>query len=91
MPDTLFLTHASADRDFAVRLAEFLEFGCDVTCAVDEAAIAPGQDIVSKLEEGTWAGVLVLLLSSHSWPIRIARERWEPLLLDADLTILSIH
>ncbi len=91
MPDSLFLTHAAADRDFALRLANFLNFGCDVACVVDEAAIAPSQNIIVKAEEGTWASVLVLILSKDSWPARIAREQWEPLLLDPDLTILSIQ
>jgi len=88
--DTVFLVHAEADREYASRLAEFLERGCDVKCFVENGLIASGDDIVSKAEEGAWANVLVLLLSKDSWPARIARDRWEPVLLDPGLPVVSI-
>jgi len=88
--DTVFLAHAGADGEVASRLAEFLESGCDIRCFVEDGLIASGEDIVSKAEDGAWANVLVLLLSKDSWPGRIARERWEPLLLDPGLPLVSI-
>jgi hypothetical protein len=90
MTDSVFLIHAEPDHEFASNLAEFLELGCDVQCFVSDGSIGPGEDIVSKTEKGTWANVLVLLLSQDSWPVRIARDRWEPLLLDPDLSLVSI-
>jgi TIR domain len=79
----LFLVHAAADHQFASRLAQFLEFGCDVHCPADEGLIPPGQDLIGKAEEGLAADVLVLLLSGASWTTRWPRERWEPVLFEA--------
>ena len=79
---TAFFAHARADQQSARQLAEFLEFGCDLTCYVDEALIGDGQDLISKAEDGLSADVLVLLLSPASSPTRWARERWEPVLFD---------
>lgn len=79
---TAFLAHGLRDHDFARHLAEFLEFGCDLTCYVDEARIDENQDLISKAEEGLSADVLVLLLSPASSPTQWVRERWEPVLFD---------
>ena len=79
---TAFLAHAACDHDFASHLAGFLEFGCNLTCYVDDGQIGENQDLLSKAEEGLCADVLVLLLSPSSSPKRWARERWEPLLVD---------
>jgi TIR domain len=80
---TVFLAHARADHDTARQLAEFLEFGCNLTCYVDDGLIGGEQDLISKAEEGLSADVLVLLLSPASSPARWVRERWEPVLFDA--------
>lgn len=79
---TVFLAHAEADHDFARRLTDFLEFGCDVTCDTEGGVIRSGEDLISKAEEGIGADVLVLLLSEASTTIRWQRERWEPVLFD---------
>lgn len=79
---TTFLAHARADRDFAKQVAEFLEFGCNLTCYVEDGLIGEGQDLISKAEEGLSADVLVVLLSPASSPARWIRERWEPVLFD---------
>jgi len=79
---TAFFVHAQADREFAGQLVEFLEFGCNLTCYVEDGLIGEGQDPISKAEEGLSADVLVLLLSPSSSPVRWARERWEPVLVD---------
>ena len=79
---TAFLAHGGADRDFARQLAEFLEFGCNLTCYVEDGLIGEGEDLISKAEEGLSADVLVLLLSASSSPPRWPRDRWEPSLID---------
>jgi hypothetical protein len=79
---TVFLAHARADHDAAKQLGEFLEFGCDVVCYVEDGLIGEGQDLISIAEEGLSADVLVLLLSPASSPVRWVRERWEPVLFD---------
>ena len=79
---TVFLAHARADHDAARQLAEFLEFGCNLTCFVEDGLIGPEQDLISMAEEGLAADALVLLLSPASSPARWVRERWEPVLFD---------
>ena len=87
---TVFLAHAEPDRDYASKLAAFLEFGCDVRCHLDAGRIEAGEDMVAKADQGSWADVLVLLLSKDSWPERIARARWDPLLLDLPLVCILL-
>jgi hypothetical protein len=77
-----FFAHARSDHDVARRLAGFLEFGCHLTCCVDEGQIGENQDLISKAEEGLGADVLLLLLSPSSSPTRWVRERWEPVLFE---------
>jgi hypothetical protein len=65
---TVFLAHARAEHDVARQLAEFLEFGCNLTCYVDDGLIGGEQDLISMAEEGLSADVLVLLLTPmFSW------------------------
>jgi TIR domain len=80
---TAFFVHARSDRDRATQLAEFLEFGCNLNCIVEDGLIGGGQDdLIAKAEEGLCADVLVLLLSPASCPARWLRERWERVLFD---------
>jgi hypothetical protein len=79
---TAFFAHARGDHDFARDLAAFLEFGCDLTCYVDDGQIGEDHDLIAKAEEGLCADVLLLLLSPSSSPTPWARERWEPVLFD---------
>jgi hypothetical protein len=79
---TAFFAHARPDHDFVRRLAEFLDFGCNLTCYVDDGQIGENQDLIAKAEEGLCADVLLLLLSPSSSPTRWVRERWEPVLFD---------
>lgn len=88
--NTVFLAHAEPDRDYASKLAAFLEFGCDVRCYLDPGRIEAGEDMVAKAEQGSWADVLVLLLSKDSWPERLARVLWDPLLLDLPLVCILL-
>lgn len=59
-----------------------MEFGCNLTCYVDDGLIGEGQGLIAKAEEGLCADVLLLLLSPESTPTRWVRERWEPVLFD---------
>ncbi|MGA7410719.1 MAG: TIR domain-containing protein [Bryobacteraceae bacterium] len=77
---TAFLAHARPDHDVATRLAGSLEFGCDLTCFVEDGQIGENQDLIAKAEEGLCADVLLLLLSPSSSPTPWVRERWEPVL-----------
>ncbi len=77
---TAFFAHAQSDHDVATRLAEFLEFGCGLTCFVDDGQVGEKQDLIAKAEEGLSADVLLLLMSPSSSPTRWVRERWEPVL-----------
>jgi hypothetical protein len=79
---TAFFAHGRPDHDFASQLAGFLEFGCNLTCYVEDGQIGESQDLISKAEEGHCADVLVLLLSPSSSPTRWVRERWEPVLFE---------
>ncbi len=79
---TAFFAHARPDYDFASHLAGFLEFGCNLTCYVDDGQIGENQDLIAKAEEGLCADVLLLLLSPSSSPTRWVREHWEPVLFD---------
>ena len=54
---TVFLAHAWAEHDFARQLAEFLEFGCNLTCYVEDGLIGGEQDLISMAEEGLSADV----------------------------------
>ena len=91
---TIFLAHAERDHEFARELAAFLEFGCDATCYLAEGAMADGGDLMEKARDGLAADVLALLLSEASWPVRLARHQWEPVLFDqaraADTEVASI-
>src|SRR5205809_5387581 len=44
---TVFLAHARAEHDVARQLAEFLEFGCNLTCYVEDGLIGGEQDLIS--------------------------------------------
>lgn len=91
---TAFFAHARADQDFTRQLAEFLAFGCDLTCYIEDGLIGEGQDLISKAEEGLSADVLVLLLSPNSSRARWPRERWEPVLIDrarrSDVEVVTV-
>jgi len=47
---TIFLAHAEADHEFASRLTEFLEFGCNIACDTDGGLVLPGEDLIARAE-----------------------------------------
>ncbi len=76
---TVFPLHAPGDALFARELCTFLESGCDLACAAEDAVIKPGRDLFSTAELGQSADVLILLLSNASNPRAWPREIWERL------------
>jgi hypothetical protein len=90
MPRELFpilLAHAAPDQFYAQQIAAFLESGCDVRC--DLGLLGPGQDLVELAEQ--CVDPLILLLSKDSWPKRLPRERWDPLLLKLPLASVLLN
>jgi hypothetical protein len=85
----LLLAHAAADHPYARKLAAFLEQGCDVHCDPGEGLLRPDQHLVDLAEQSS--GPLVLLLSKDSWPQRLPRERWDPLLLELPLACVLLN
>ena len=84
---SVLLAHATADHDYALTLAAFLDAGCDVRC--DLALLRPGQDLVDLAEQ--CVDPLILLLSRDSWPQRLDRARWHPLLLELPLACVLVN
>jgi hypothetical protein len=78
---SVFPVHAPSDAAFAQELSAFLETGCDAVCFVDDAALKPGQDLLTRAETGLSSDLLLLLLSHASNLTRWVRERWEPILM----------
>jgi hypothetical protein len=86
---SLLLAHAAADHPYARTLAAFVEAGCDVRCDPGEGLLRSDQHLVDLAEQGS--GPLVLLLSKDSWPQRLPRERWDPLLLELPLACVLLN
>jgi hypothetical protein len=89
MPRDLLLAHAAADHPYARKLAAFVEAGCDVRCDPGEGLLRSDQHLVDLAEQSS--GPLVLLLSKDSWPQRLPRERWDPLLLEPPLACVLLN
>jgi hypothetical protein len=83
----ILLVHAAPDQFYAQQIAAFLESGCDVRC--DLGLLGPGQDLVELAEQ--CVDPLILLLSKDSWPKRLPRERWDPLLLELPLACVLLN
>jgi hypothetical protein len=86
-PSSILLAHAAPDQFYAQQMAAFVEAGCAVRC--DMGLLRPGQDLVELAEQ--CVDPLVLLLSKHSWPRRLPRERWDPLLLELPLACVLLN
>jgi hypothetical protein len=84
---SILLAHAAPDQFYAQQIAAFLESGCDVRC--DLGLLRPGQDLVELAEQ--CVDPLILLLSKDSWPKRLPRERWDPILLELPLASVLLN
>jgi hypothetical protein len=63
---SVFFSHSSLDKPFVRRLATDLE-AQGIKCWIDEAEIRPGDDFVSRIEEGlSKATHVFIVLSEHS-------------------------
>ncbi len=83
----ILLAHAAPDQFYAQQIAAFLEAGCDVRC--DMGVLRPGQDLVELAEQ--CVDPLIFLLSKDSWPKRLPREHWDPLLLELPLACVLLN
>ena len=75
---TVFFVHAAADATFAGELAQFLERGSRIEPLVQEGRIGPGDTLLSKVEEGQIADVILAILSPDSAHAPWRREEWVP-------------
>jgi len=72
----VFLSHSSQDKPFVRELAGFLRQDDSIRVWLDEAEIRPGDNIVSKIEEGLDADVVLLILSPDSVESQWVKEEW---------------
>jgi hypothetical protein len=79
---TVFLCYSPADRDFARRIAEFLERGAAVRVFLEEGEILPGEDLISKARQGRMADTVIVIFSRDSWRSRLPRAQWEDALVN---------
>jgi len=63
-------------RALVRELADFLEKEGDIEAWLDEREIAPGQNIVSRIEEGLDADFILLILSPDSVDSSWVKEEW---------------
>jgi hypothetical protein len=77
---SVFPAHAPADSAIARELSLFVEAGCDALCPTLDAAIRPGEDLLSAAEIGLSADVAILLISPASTLPRWPLERWQSIL-----------
>ncbi len=79
---TVYLCYASADRETARNLADFLERGADVRVPRDEGEMREGEDLAAKARQGRMADIVVVLFSRDSLPPRWPRSLWEDALVN---------
>lgn len=78
----VFPCYSPADRELVRELAAFLERGCGVEVLLEEGEMAPGGDLIAKVEEGLASDVVLVLLSPEAVPQRWILERWRPVFWD---------
>lgn len=71
----VFPCYASTDRELVNELAAFLERGAGGEVLLEEGEMAPGADLIAKVEEGLAADVVLVLLSPEASPPRWVLER----------------
>jgi len=76
----VFPCYATPDRELVHELAAFLERGAGVEVLLEEGEMAPGGDLIAKVEEGLAADVVLVLLSPEAAPPRWVLERWKSVL-----------
>src|SRR6478672_8928987 len=76
------MVHAAADAELARRLGSYLERNCLVNIDYDSRA-GKDEPLLDVLGRALSSDVVILLLSPDSVPVRLAREQWEPLLVES--------
>src|SRR5579875_3472223 len=72
----VFLSHSSKDKPFVRDLADFLEQNGEIQVWLDEREIAPGQNIVGRIQEGLDSDFILLILSPDSVESAWVKEEW---------------
>jgi hypothetical protein len=78
----VFPCYSTSDRELAQELAAFLERGAGVEVLLEEGEMRPGEDLITKVQEGLSADVVLVLLSPESVPGRWVLERWKSVFWD---------
>jgi hypothetical protein len=73
----VFPCYSTSDRQIAHELAAFLEHGTGAEVLLEEGEMQPGEDLISKVEQGLSADVVLVLLSPESVPGRWVLELWK--------------
>jgi TIR domain len=79
---TVFLCHASADRETARAVADFLEKGAEVRVLRDEGEMLPDEDLAGAARRARMADIVIVLFSRDSLPPRWPRAQWEDALVN---------
>ena len=79
--DFVFICHAAADSAVACDLGGWLERNTSLDIRHAECA---EHDLIEGAEQSLAASAIILVLSPSSAPVRWQRQRWEPVLLDAE-------
>ena len=78
---TVFLCHASQDRQAVRDLALFLDQGAHLELCLEEGEIGPEESLISKVADALQAEVMLVILSPDSAP-RWVLEEWRSALRD---------
>ena len=73
---SVFLSHSSVDKPFVRELAAFLRQDPQITVWLDEAEIAPGDNIVTEIAAGLDSDFVLFILSPASVASNWVREEW---------------
>jgi len=79
--DFVFICHTAADSAVANELGGWLERNTSLDIRFAECA---EHDLIEGTEQSLAASAIILVLSPASVPVRWQRDRWEPVLLDAE-------
>jgi len=73
---SVFLSHSSADKPFVRNLAAALAEDGQIKVWLDEAEIAPGDNIVTKIAQGLDSDFVLFILSPDSIASNWVKEEW---------------
>jgi tetratricopeptide (TPR) repeat protein len=73
---SVFLSHSSIDKPFVRELASFLQQDDQIKVWLDEAEIAPGENIVTKIADGLESDFVLYIMSPDSVASNWVKEEW---------------